>query len=173
MFLEYYGELLIKANVSTFEEESCWIFDGGMGFGDAIMWWSPRRRKRRLPHEGLDFVRFTLGQKTQDVSVGFLVVAPVSGIVEGICDDFLDKTVWLSCEKKSDCLVLLSHLHPLVVSGQYVICGDPVGIIMYAEGSVPCHLHLSVLEGQWRLIRVLTWDEIQQQTHARLVKPFL
>jgi hypothetical protein len=167
----YYGELLIAVNLLNFEESSFWIFDDGMAFNNERIWWGPGDRKRRFPHEGLDFVRFTVGKETHNVFAGFLVPAPVSGTVVNICDDFLDKTVWMSCEKQPGRLVLLAHVHPLVVPGQYVVCGDPVGIITHAMSSVPHHIHLSVLEGQWQLIKVLTWDEMHQQTHARFVDP--
>lgn len=167
----YYGKLLIDVNVSRFEDSSFWIFDDGMVFNNEKIWWGGRDRERRFPHEGLDFVKFTVGEKTRGVFAGFLVPAPVSGIVVTICDDFLDKTVWMSCEKQVNCLVLLAHVHPLVVPGQNVVCGDPVGIITYAMSSIPHHLHFSVLEGQWQLIRNLTWTGIHQQAHARFVDP--
>ncbi len=170
MDFDQYGQLLITVNKQDVASSS-WLFVDGMGFADEAVWWPSLWQKRPNPHEGLDLVRFSLGSKEKDVFPGFLVISPVSGVVVDICTDFLDKTVWINPENQPDHLVLLSHMQPFVFPGQNVICGDPVGIISFTDRDIPLHLHLSVLRGQWQLIKKLSWQEIHQQRHARFIYP--
>ena len=171
MDFDHYGNLLVEVNGFPAVKPSPWLFSDGMGFADEAVWWSSAWGKRPVPHEGLDLVQFTLGAGVQGVFSGFLIVAPVSGVVVDICDDFLAETVWLNPDGQPQHLVLLSHIEPWVVPGQRLVCGDPVGVVCFPVNNVPLHLHLSLLEGQWQRMKALTWDEVHGQSHARFVYP--
>jgi hypothetical protein len=58
-----------------------------------------------------------------------------------------------------------------VVVGQRLCCGDPVGVVDYPPCTVPLHLHLSVLTGDWQSIETLSWDTVHRQSHARFTDP--
>lgn len=166
-----YGRLLLEANGLSYCDGPPWVFKGGMSFTDSAVWWPSDWLARPVPHEGLDLVHFQTDRGLQMVEAGFMVVAPVSGVVVEICHDYLAKTVWLSADHDSGKLVVLCHIKPKVVVGQRLCCGDPVGVVDYPPCTVPLHLHLSVLTGDWQSIETLSWDTVHRQSHARFTDP--
>jgi len=171
MDFEQYGRVVLEANGLAYRGVSPWLFADGMGFLDTAVWWPSTWELRPVPHEGLDLVQFTGTSGIKEVGAGFLVVSPVNGVVVEICNDYLAKTVWVTNANKAEHLIALSHVSPMVSTGQRLICGDPVGRITYPVTTVPHHLHLSVLAGKWQAIKRLDWDGVHGQSGVRFIDP--
>ncbi len=172
MDLNQYGKLLLEVNDCGYCGASPWVFADGMGFNDEAVWWGSKWEKRPVAHEGVDFVQFTdtLGRLVR-MSLGFVVVSPVAGVVVGVCNDYLAQTLWVRVDQHPQRVVALCHLQTHVRCGQRLCCGDPVGKISYQVKNVPLHLHLSVLFGDWQSMPDLTWEVIHHENYTTFVYP--
>lgn len=172
MYLNQYGKILLEVNGWHCHDSSSWVFTDGMGFGDEAVWWHSKWPKRPVGHEGLDFVQFNDGDGCLvNMFAGFVVISPVTGVVVGLCDDYLAQTLWIRIDQYPQKLVVLSHLHASVTVGDRLCCGDPIGDISYEVKNVPLHLHVSVLSGDWESLPKLTWAEVHRQSLVKFIYP--
>jgi len=130
----------------------------GMDFGDREKWWTGGEKRSR-PHEGVDLICFEDDAGTRHfLGEGIKVPSLVSGEIVAICDDFLGKSVFVEGESSSLGSIVAVHAHilPKGRRGDLVMTGEEIGMIAPPHGSVPAHLHLSLL----RFTQALPWADI-------------
>ncbi|MFZ5766961.1 MAG: hypothetical protein ACOY4H_15395 [Thermodesulfobacteriota bacterium] len=143
-----YGKLLVRVNRSLGEHFVSLDFAPGMGFAERQKWWSAGLRSRA--HEGVDICcyqdriacRCLLGAH---IRVPFFC----QGKVIAITPDFHGHSVFVRVFENpmEQRLVVYAHVLPLVCCGATVAKGEVAGLIAPSPGTVPPHLHLSLLRG--------------------------
>merc|ERR1719401_1278914 len=68
------------------------VLKDGAEFGASRLWWG-RQKKRHAPHEGVDIHEALTCTGVHQLPVGFGVPAIADGVVVGIFEDFLAKSV--------------------------------------------------------------------------------
>ncbi len=143
---------LISNNSTVIQSFKEWIFHPGMLFGSMDKWWSDGQREK--PHEGLDicFYRdkqdglFRIKEKTK-------IPALYDGVVEGIVDDFLGRTIIVKYNstgsEKNSSYFIYGHVVPLdgISINRPVKAGEIIAELGNAKKSksgVLPHLHITI-----------------------------
>ena len=175
-----FAEYFIEHNNLKHSGFAAFLFDRNMLFGAGHQWWG-EKRKRRLPHEGLDLCwyldsddfRKMLPQNTK-------VPAALDGEVVAIIDDFLGKSVLVrhGMHTPGKFLVTISaHVAPEagIESGVSVREGQLIGRLAQKaakRSEVPPHLHLSAgFFAEDIIWHDISWQNMWKHKDVRLIDP--
>jgi murein DD-endopeptidase MepM/ murein hydrolase activator NlpD len=178
-----FTEFLIQKNALLEGSFKGWVFYPGMLFNSTDKWWGDQGKRDR-PHEGLDLCLYKdrkdrilrLGEKTK-------IPAIYDGVVVGIIDDFLGKSVIIEhlfpeCENNRLCTI---YGHTLsednLPIGKIVKEGDVIATLADSRRSktnIFPHLHISIA---WASKPIsydrLDWDNIAALDSFTLLDPLL
>ncbi len=131
-------------------EPGLWLLGPGMAFGDTHHWWG-QKKKRPVPHNGVDLAYFRTPDGTQhNLGAGTLVPAPFDGLIARVIPDFLGMSVFLMHDIEINGMRLISAIghmapHMLLHLGAHIKSGAPLGSISRPKNKdVPPHLHLTL-----------------------------
>ena len=149
----------------------------GMAFAETRAWW--RSGPRTSPHEGLDLRDYlTVQGEVKPLPVDALAPVALSGVVAGVFDDFLGRSVLVVHELFRDdgarLVSISAHLtpSPKIKLGRRLEAGEPIGRLAPAQaGSPPPHLHLSTLWLTGDLPADLNWPAITASDRLSLCDP--
>ena len=130
-----------------------WVFHPGMLFNASDKWWG-NQTKRNTPHEGLDLCLYgDRHGKIRRFDETTKIPAIYDGIVVGIVDDFLGRTIILehdlSDHNNNRFCTIYAHINPLksVHPGKYVKEGAVIATItepLNSKVKTLSHLHISI-----------------------------
>jgi len=147
----------------------------GMGFGALEKWWS-RNEMRCRPHEGVDILCFDDGRRNKHfLGPGGKVPCLLTGEIIAICDDFLGQSVFVKGEDASlgDIIAVHAHILPQGRCGNRSVVGTEIGVVAPGKGSVPPHLHLSLLMLPPEFSMTdLHWEFLNQCGQELFLNPF-
>jgi hypothetical protein len=153
-----------------------WLFSPGMLFGSLEKWW-PDTGCRPTAHEGLDICYFTdsLGRNLQ-FDPGVKVPVMTAGTVIAICNDFIDRSVFV--EHQPERLIsVYAHIVPLrtIGPGYKVREGEVIGNVADTTGrknKMPAHLHITIMKNPAGLSgEHLDWNFICRSGRGALIDP--
>ncbi len=147
-----FNESFIKLNRLKDNKFKEWIFVPGMLFSSMEKWWGTGRRDR--PHEGLDLC-FYADHKHNIFRLSEKIKIPAlfDGIIAGIIDDFLGKSIIIKHNISSGAgtvfCSILGHVipHKIISVDSIVKQGDVIASVAASGGSktkISPHLHLSL-----------------------------
>lgn len=175
-----FTEHFIRANglrENDFEE---WLFCFGMLFKAPNTWWGTQG-KRKTPHEGLD-LGFYRNQEKEIIgfNANIKIPTPYGGVVVGIFEDFLGKSILikhgiLSADNGTLCTIL-GHLNPesKICPGLKVQEGEIIARVASAQTSrLSPHLHMSTGWAKKEITdEFLDWKVISSSETLKLIDPF-
>ena len=159
-------------------EPGLWLLGPGMAFGDTHHWWG-QKKKRPVPHNGVDLAYFRTPDGTQhNLGAGTLVPAPFDGLIARVIPDFLGMSVFLAHDIEINNMRLISALghmapHMLLHVGAHIKSGAPLGSISRPKNKdVPPHLHLTLaLAPKDFPPSSLTWELLDQNNEVNPIDP--
>jgi murein DD-endopeptidase MepM/ murein hydrolase activator NlpD len=157
-----------------------WIFYPGMLFGSMDKWWD--KSKRDKPHEGLDFCFYSdLSDKILRLNEGVNIPAMFDGIIAGIIDDFLGKSIIFKHNIPGSSMISFCSIYGHVIpdknigAGSIVKQGDIIAALADAgksKAKIFPHLHITL--GYTRegiLYDSLDWTTISDPKLFTLIDP--
>lgn len=156
-----------------------WVFCPGMLFGAEYKWWG-NRGKRNKPHEGLDLCLYRdMRNKIFRLDENTMVPAMYDGLVVGIIDDFLGKSVLIehSLPDRETICIIYSHINPVqnLNVGSKVHEGDIIASlsnVSESKSGISPHLHIStgVIAGDTSYEQI-DWGTINDPNMFTLMDP--
>jgi murein DD-endopeptidase MepM/ murein hydrolase activator NlpD len=147
-----FTELLLKKNAFGKNKFKEWIFHPGMLFGSKDKWWDKSARDK--PHEGLDLCCYcNHSEKILRINEGTKIPAMFDGIVAGIIDDFLGKSIIIKHNISGSVLgafcTIYGHVIPEsgIDAGSIVKQGDLIAALAgigKSKAKIFPHLHISL-----------------------------
>lgn len=147
-----FTELLVNNNPAGINNFREWIFYPSMLFGSTNKWWNSGKRDN--PHEGLDLCFYAdQSDKILRINEGVNIPAMFDGIVIGIIDDFLGKSIIvehnIAGNAESLFYSIFGHVIPAcgIDAGSDVKQGDIIAVLADARRSkakVFPHLHITI-----------------------------
>ena len=148
-----FGRILVRENRLDEKGFEMWAFLPGMLFRATHKWWGDKGR-RTMPHEGTDFSLYVdTGGRVVRLEEGARVPVMFDGVVVGIVDDFLGKSVIVAHGSAgagvAPFLTIYGHTAPLsdLSVGAAVGAGNIIATIAGTGGrgsAIYPHLHISV-----------------------------
>lgn len=169
----------LEANGLAGDDFTAWALDAGMLFGAAVTWWG-RGAARKRPHEGLDLAAYRGGDgRIVRLDGATRVPATYEGVVAGVFDDFLGRSLLLAHPlvdaELGQLFTAFGHTVPdeAAAVGREVGAGEVVASIAGPlSSSVPPHLHVSVGWARGGVDdELLDWDVLSRSGRVRLVDP--
>ncbi len=172
---------LVRENNLEREGFAAWIFYPGMIFGTYESWWG-EKRKRTLPHEGIDlcFYQDAAG-KISSLVEGTRVPVMYDGTVKKIIEDFLGHSIIVEHRmpgsSKSAFLTIYGHTIPEqgLKAGRRVREGEVLATMAARPGSKTAplpHLHLTCVRGLTSVAcEDLDWAAIGDRDKVELCDP--
>jgi murein DD-endopeptidase MepM/ murein hydrolase activator NlpD len=173
-------ESLLKKNALKDKEFKEWVFYPGMLFGSLDKWWD--RGKRDKPHEGLDLCFYRdYTDKILRINDGINIPAIFDGIVTGIIDDFLGKSIIIkhniTGDSKSEFYSVYGHVIPgeSINIGCIVKQGDIIAALADAgksKAKIFPHLHITLgYTSEATFHDKLNWTIISDPKYFTLIDP--
>ncbi len=174
-----FTQTLLTANPLLATEFQQWSWLPGMGFQDINLWWGAKK-KRLVPHEGIDFVQYrTRNDNARPLDSGLIIPSIFSGKIVQIHRDFL---AWSLYIKHPQFVVsgrvlhtVFAHLQPTekMETGLQIIASEKVGTLeQYKQSNAPLHLHLSLAWISEQVSsRRLSWQLLNDRDLVALVNP--
>jgi Peptidase family M23 len=176
-----FTEFLIRKNALHENGFKGWVFCPGMLFNSTDKWWGDQG-KRNTPHEGLDLCLYK-DRKDTILRLGEKAKVPViyDGIVVGIVDDFLGKSVIIEhlfsdCDNNKLCTIY-GHTIPEdnLHVGKIVKAGEVIATLAdssMSKTNIFPHLHISL---GWTSKEIsydrLDWENIGAPNTVTLLDP--
>ena len=174
-----FTEHFIRANglgKNDFEE---WLLCSGMLFKAPDKWWGIPG-KRNKPHEGLD-LGFYRNQKKEIIGFDDSTRIPTiySGVIVGIFNDFLGKSIFIKHEISSaddgTLFTIFGHVNPEkeIYPGMRVEEGEIIASIASSGKSrMSPHLHISIGWAKKEITdKFLDWKVISSSEMLKLIDP--
>lgn len=174
-----FTDYFLEANDLETDDFKEWLLCDGMLFNSSERWWGDRA-KRKNPHEGLDLVLYSDGNNSvTKVSSATKIPIMFDGIVVGIFDDFLGKSIFVThpisdSENRKLCTIF-GHTDPAsdLYVGKMVKAGEVVGRVANAgKSKVGSHLHITIGWAQRETMDdLLDWKMIGDSQVMKLINP--
>ena len=174
-----FTEHFIRANglcENDFEE---WLLCSGMLFNSPDSWWGIQGKRKKL-HEGLD-LGFYRNQKKE--IIGFndstKIPTPYDGVIVGIFNDFLGKSIFVKHEISSadagTLFTIFGHVNPEkeIYPGMRLEEGEIIASVANAGTSrMSPHLHISIGWAKKEITdEFLDWKVISSSETLKLIDP--
>jgi hypothetical protein len=158
-----------------------WVLYPGMLFGATQEWWGDRRI-RRAPHEGLDLCTYRDGREVlRALNEHSKIPVLYSGVVTGIIDDFLGKSLIVKHSVPDTGIVEFCTIYGHTAPGSNIYIGRAVEqgavIARLADASLSTskavpHLHLSIALSRKAIsYGQLDWGAIGDPDTMTLIDP--
>ena len=174
-----FTEHFIRANglrKNNFEE---WLLCSGMLFNVPVSWWGIHGKRKKL-HEGLD-LGFYRNQKKEIIGFDDSTRIPTiySGVIVGIFNDFLGKSIFIKHEissaDKGTLCTIFGHVNPEseIYPGMRIEAGEIIASAASSEtSSVSSHLHISMGWAKKEITtEFLDWKVIGSSEMLKLIDP--
>jgi hypothetical protein len=174
-----FTEHFIRANgldENDFEE---WLLCSEMLFNASDKWWGIQGKRKKL-HEGLD-LGFYRNQKKEIIGFDDSTRIPTiySGVIVGIFNDFLGKSIFIKHEissaDKGTLCTIFGHLNPKskICPGMRIEAGEIIASAASSEtSSVSSHLHISMGWAKKEITtEFLDWKVIGSSEMLKLIDP--
>ncbi len=174
-----FTENFIKANGLRDSEFNEWLLIPGMLFKATNTWWG-NQNIRKSQHEGIDLGFYSnRNQKVIGFDKNTRIPAIFTGVVAGIFNDFLGKSVFMRHEitdiENRELCSIFGHIKPGsdICPGRILKEGEIIGNIADAgKSSVKPHLHITM---GWVVKEitddVLDWNVIGKSEVLKLIDP--
>lgn len=174
-----FTESFIKVNELNSKDFDKWMISPGMLFKARNSWWG-EQGKRNGNHEGLD-LGFYQNQKNEIVGFDEKTKIPTtySGVIVGIFDDFLGKSLFIehgiSDNELGRLCTIFGHVKPVenVYMGKKLMHGEPIATVAgVRKSSVRPHLHITIGWVKREITsEVLNWNVIGKSEEITLIDP--